>query len=137
MRACCATLAQPTGAQRLDAILVINLARRGDRLAKFDAEMKRLKISSYTRFEAIEDEVGILGCTLSHAACVRQIVDRSLSCAMICEDDARFLVTREELDVLVEAFLDDDQAEVACLAYKNLQPLLRTTVSISVRPSRP
>jgi hypothetical protein len=36
---------------------------------------------------------------------------------MICEDDAEVLLAREELDALVEAFLDDPAAEVACLAY--------------------
>jgi hypothetical protein len=36
---------------------------------------------------------------------------------MICEDDVRFLVPREELDALVEAFLDDQGADALSLAY--------------------
>ena len=36
---------------------------------------------------------------------------------MVCEDDARFVVNRQQLDVLVEDFLSDAEAEVACLAY--------------------
>lgn len=114
-----------TGIDRLDRIVVINLAKRADRLAQFEAEMRQLRIRDYQRFEAIEDSMGALGCALSHIACLRQFVDESLDCMMVCEDDAHFLVTREELDVLVQAFLADDEAEIACLAYNNLRPPTR------------
>ena len=111
----------PKGVQRLDAVFVINLARRTDRLTRFEAEMQSLKVDGYLRFEAIEDDFGILGCTRSHAGVLRSMLGRSWSCIMICEDDAEFLVSRDELDVLVDAFLDDDDAEVACLAYHHLR----------------
>jgi glycosyl transferase family 25 len=114
--------AEPKGVQRLDDIVVINLAKRADRLAEVDAEMRRLKISNYSRFEAIEDEPGILGCTRSHAECMRRASDGSVGCVMICEDDIEFLVSRDELDVLIDAFLDDSGAEVACLAYHHVRP---------------
>jgi hypothetical protein len=79
--------------------------------------MAKLGISDYVRFEAIDDESGILGCTRSHAAVMKQMVESELSCLLVCEDDARFEVTRDQLDALVEAFLNDRTAEVACLAY--------------------
>ena len=107
----------PKGIDRLDEIIVINLATRPDRLSEFVREMERLRFTNYSRFEAISDESGILGCTKSHAECLRQMLERSDRCIMICEDDARFLVSRGQLDVLVDAFLDDPRAEVACLAY--------------------
>jgi hypothetical protein len=45
------------------------------------------------------------------------MIERSWTCTMVCEDDARFDVDRDELDLLVETFLEDPTAEVACLAY--------------------
>ena len=110
------------GVDRLDAIIVINLARRPERLADFTREMERLRIFKYSRFEAISEKDGILGCNKSHAACLADMIERGDRCVMICEDDARFLVSRDELDVLVEAFLNDERAEVACLAYHHLHP---------------
>lgn len=112
----------PKGVERLDAIVVVNLDTRIDRLTEFAREMERLRVSEYSRFEAIRDDPGILGCTRSHAGCLRQMINRSDQCIMICEDDARFLVSRGQLDVLVDAFLDDPRAEVACLAYHHLGP---------------
>jgi GR25 family glycosyltransferase involved in LPS biosynthesis len=110
----------PRGVDRLDAIVVVNLAERPDRLEDFEREMRRLGVTEYTRFEAIRGTPGILGCTRSHAECMRQIIERSYGCTMICEDDARFLVSREELDVLIDAFLDDPRTDVALLAYHHL-----------------
>ena len=109
------------GVDRLDAVIVINLADRPERLRGFEEEMARLGIPNYTRFEAIRDVPGILGCTRSHAECLRQMVESGWTCALFCEDDARFHVSRRELDVLVEAFLADPRAEVACLAYNHCE----------------
>ena len=90
-------------------------------MSAFTDEMAKLGISTYSRFEAIRDVPGILGCTRSHAACVSAMIERGDRCWMICEDDARFLVSRAELDVLVQSFLDDD-ADAVCLAYHHLRP---------------
>jgi glycosyl transferase, family 25 len=105
------------GVDRLSSVMVINLASRPDRLSLFMQEMDRLGVESVQRFEGIWHPYGPAGCTMSHAACVKEIVDNSLPAAMICEDDASFLVDRRQLDVLIDSFLDDPRAEVACLAY--------------------
>ena len=107
------------GIDRLPAILVINLARRVDRMRHFEEEVVRLRINNVTRIEAVEHAIPILGCTRSHVACFRLMLDNGWPCMMVCEDDLRFTVGRDELDALVEAFLDDPTAEVACLAYSH------------------
>jgi glycosyl transferase family 25 len=110
-------LVRPAGVDRLSAVRVINLDSRPDRLASFEAEMARLGIERVERFEAITRDNGALGCSLSHRECLTQMLERGWESVMVCEDDARFLVDRGGLDVLVDDFLDDPSAEVACLAY--------------------
>ena len=110
------------GVERLDATLVINLAKRRDRLAGFTAEMQRLRVENYIRLEAFSHENGLIGCLMSHAECLRMMLAGSWQCMMVCEDDARFHVRRRQLDTFVDAFLDDPTAEVACLAYHHCGP---------------
>jgi len=105
------------GVERLSAVRLINLRSRPDRLAAAMVELRRLDISRVDRFDAIDHPNGALGCALSHAECVRQLLDNGWESMMVCEDDVEFLLDRGRLDVLVDAFLDDPCADVACLAY--------------------
>jgi glycosyl transferase family 25 len=106
----------PSGVERLSGVMVINLASRPDRLAAFTAETERLDLH-VERLEGIQDANGALGCSLSHVECARRMLARSWESMMVCEDDVEFRVGRRELDVLLDEFLDDPEADVACLAY--------------------
>jgi GR25 family glycosyltransferase involved in LPS biosynthesis len=97
--------------------MVINLAARTDRLTAFAQEMEKLGIEDAQRFDAVSDENAALGCSLSHVGCIQQMVECGWQSVMVCEDDVGFRVSRRELDVLVDQFLDDADADVACLAY--------------------
>jgi glycosyl transferase family 25 len=108
---------RPFGIERLPAIMFINLERRADRLEAFTREASRLQLNRIDRFEAIDDPNGALGCSLSHAGCLRRMIERGWEAVMICEDDVVFTLDRDELDVLVDAFLADERAEVACFAH--------------------
>ena len=110
---------QIVGIDRLPAIFVINLARRTDRMRRFDEQIARLGIVNAVRFEAVEHANPILGCALSHIACLRWMLSSGWRWVMVCEDDLRFTVGREALDALVDAFLDDPRAEVACFQYSH------------------
>lgn len=105
------------GVERVPVLKVINLDERKERLASFMAEMDRLGIDHVDRFAGIEDRIGAIGCTQSHASLMREMIEASWPCLMVFEDDVRFRVPREKLDVLVNAFLDDRRAEVACFEF--------------------
>lgn len=71
-------------------LFVINLARRPDRLAHFNAEMKQIGVTCVERFEAIDagTDWGNNGCSASHRALMNLIVQRGLPRAFVFEDDA-------------------------------------------------
>ena len=107
----------PVGVERVPSVTVINLKARTERFSSFMDQMDRLGIENVRRFEGISETIGAIGCTRSHAALVREMIDGAWPCMMVCEDDVRFRVSREKLDVLVDAFLNDESAEVACLEF--------------------
>lgn len=111
----------PVGLARVKPVFVINLESRPDRLSAFMEDARRLRNDGVERFDAVEDPNGYLGCTASHVACLRLLAATNQVAAMICEDDARFIAQRTEIDVLVEAFLEDDRADVLCLSHRAMR----------------
>jgi len=106
-----------SGIDRLSVVMVINLQHRQDRLEAFTQEMDGLAIERFRRLDAISDANAALGCSLSHVECARQLIANEWDTMMVCEDDVAFRLDRRRLDVLVDEFLDDPSADVACLAY--------------------
>lgn len=79
-------------------LFVINLAKRTDRLAHFNAMASRIGLTTVQRFEGIsglvdhEDRVsGNMGCTASHRALLDMIVAKNWPNAFIFEDDAEVI----------------------------------------------
>lgn len=97
-------------------IRVINLESRVDRLRETEAELAKTGIRRWSRFSAVKDSNGALGCALSHAQLMEQ-VQGCEPAVMICEDDIEFLVAPEELHTLVSDFLANPALDVLCLAY--------------------
>ena len=73
-----------------DHIVVINLARRPDRLSHFAAEMKQIGITKWERFNAIDagPDPGNHGCSASHRAVMDMVVRNGWRNCMVFEDDA-------------------------------------------------
>ena len=98
------------------SIRVINLESRADRLHETEAELAKMGITRWSRFSAVKDSNGALGCALSHAQLMEQVQDLEPA-VMVCEDDIEFLVSPEELRTLVSEFLANPILDVLCLAF--------------------
>lgn len=95
-------------------IFYINLASRPDRKLEIEEEFRRLGVRDFERFEAISREKGIVGCNLSHAA-VLSGKNCSEELVMVCEDDAQFVASREEVDHIIDSFVSKSWLDVLCL----------------------
>jgi len=102
---------KPTFNQVFEQVVVINLAKRPDRMAQIKAQLDAHKII-FERFEAIDgQELGITGvaaCALSHQAVIEKYKDcQSL---FIFEDDAELDLNFKQLwDVFIANLPDDWQ----------------------------
>jgi glycosyl transferase family 25 len=97
----------------------INLASRPDRLRETRDELQRMGLVHWSRFDAIKNDNGALGCALSHARVIEGL-KAGESAVMVCEDDIEFLVSPEELRVLVQEFLENPALDVLCIAFRVL-----------------
>lgn len=70
-------------------VVIINLARRPDRWQSVMRQLEALGITMFHRFEAIDagPDDGNRGCTASHKAVMKMIIDRGWERCLIFEDD--------------------------------------------------
>jgi len=72
-------------------ILCINLDSRKDRWAECVEEFKKLNIENLVeRYPAIQNKIGICGCTMSHVNCIKIAKERNYKNILILEDDVVF-----------------------------------------------
>lgn len=83
----------------LGPALCINLDRRTDRWTTFTENFDKYNVP-YTRFSAVEDTNGALGCAKSHVAVLE--LQQELPVAFVVEDDA--MIT-EPIEPLIDEFL--------------------------------
>jgi len=75
----------------IDHILCINLDSRKDRWAECVEEFKKLNIENLVeRYPAIQNKIGICGCTMSHVNCIKIAKERNYKNILILEDDVVF-----------------------------------------------
>lgn len=82
-------------------IYYINLDHRTDRKKQIEEEIDRLELS-VERYPAIKNENAPMGCSESHLDLLKKIKYLKLDKVMVLEDDFKFLITREELDIFLE-----------------------------------
>lgn len=75
-----------------EKVIYINLASRPDRNDDILNELKNIEIPHHKiiRFDAIEKKPGFLGCTLSHAAVMKMIIENNWGPVLVVEDDNGF-----------------------------------------------
>jgi glycosyl transferase, family 25 len=93
----------------------INLHDRLDRRTSTEKELKRVGISHFSRFDAVLDEVGSIGCAKSHLKLIERASEDSLSSILIFEDDIKFLCTGFQLEQCIEDFFSSPNADVLCI----------------------
>lgn len=80
---------------KIDYIFYINLNRRKDRKEEIEKELIKMDLMNKTeRFEAIEKDIGYLGCFLSHLECLKKARERGYKNILIFEDDFEFIVDK-------------------------------------------
>jgi len=85
---------------------VINLKRREDRRGEICAELNKIGLEM-NLFPAIEHEHGILGCAMSHIACLKLAKKNAWDYVLIFEDDTVF-IDPTTLKVLLEKYMKTD-----------------------------
>lgn len=92
---------------QIDKIVYINLESREDRRENIESQLKELEILNYERFNAIATPgFGILGCGLSHLSVIKIAKERKYKNILILEDDVLFVLSRKEIDLLLNSFFD-------------------------------
>lgn len=123
----------------------INLEHRSDRLESILYELEKTNIKYLSRFEAIKNTNGALGCSLSHFELMSKWDATKDELLMLCEDDIKFIVSSAELSKLIQEFVNDPKADVLLLAananiqhpysdYFNIVLNSQTTAAYIVKP---
>lgn len=94
----------------------INLNRRQDRRVQVESEFRRLGRMSVVRFQAIENEIGLLGAAESHLSVLKEAQRDNGGPILIFEDDIQFHCTAEELMATINEFLGDQRLDVLNLS---------------------
>ena len=85
---------------KIDVIYFINLDRRTDRLQQIMGEFIKMEIpiEKIIRITAIDEKIGILGCTKSHCVAIDHFVKSGKQLCLILEDDFEFTETKEKVN---------------------------------------
>ncbi len=102
--------------------IYINLDHRVDRRCAMEKQFAQLEISNYKRLPATRNDLGALGCSFSHLDALKMATERR-GYAVICEDDAEFVISRHELVELIQNFYKDSRLDVLCLGYNAFNKL--------------
>jgi GR25 family glycosyltransferase involved in LPS biosynthesis len=73
-------------------------------------------LNKFQRFVAISADPGILGCGLSHESVLANWKGSEDRLLLVCEDDAQFLGSRDDIDAVLEDFYRNPALSVLALA---------------------
>lgn len=102
-------------------IFYINLESRPDRKSKFEIEMKKIGWNA-TRFNAIKQKFGALGCSMSHLTLLKYAKVNKLDHILILEDDISFLFPELFINNLNNFLSSEKDFDVLLIAGNNMGP---------------
>ncbi len=88
----------------LENVFYINLKHRKDRKRHVEKELKKLKWK-YTRFNAVKNNDGRLGCSMSHLKLLQMAKEQNLEYIVIIEDDIQFK-DHDKYNQMLKRFID-------------------------------
>lgn len=101
----------------IEHIFYINLEKRLDRKEHIEKQLSEYELP-FERFNAIPENLGILGTTKSHREVYKLAKERCYKNVLIFEDDFTFLVSKKELEEELAKFFDSNiDYDVCMLAY--------------------
>lgn len=114
----------------------INLDHRTDRKQHIEYQLEQIRMNhNITRFNAIKNANGRIGCSLSHLKCLQMAKEAKLECVMILEDDILCLLPETFIENANSFFLNKkNKWDVLLLAGNNLPPF-KTNDGVSIRVS--
>ena len=104
----CEILTQTTlHSNYIDKIYYINLKHRKDRKEHIENQIKKFidpKLSITTRFNAIANKNGCIGCSESHLAVIEECIQNNYNNVLIFEDDFEFIIDKYEFKNYLDIF---------------------------------
>lgn len=108
--------------QDIKHIFYINLEHRVDRKQHVEAELTKVGLTNYTRFNAIKMANGALGCSMSHLKCIQTAKENGWPHVLIVEDDIQFLEPDTFIKQTDKFFKTIDSWDILLLAGNNVLP---------------
>lgn len=110
--------------QDIKNIFYINLESRPDRKTKFEIEMKNVGLQA-TRFNAIKNKFGAIGCSMSHLKLLKHAKENKLDHICILEDDITFLNNNVFINSMNNFLSSNIDFDVLLIAGNNMAPYQR------------
>lgn len=106
----------------IDKIYYINLEKRKDRNREILEELTKISplLHKVERFNAIEKNNGLLGCTMSHLAVIKDAIKKNYKNIIIFEDDFQFTSTIEEINKSLNNLLFNIKDFNICMLSANI-----------------
>lgn len=107
---------------KIDHIYYINLDERKDRLENILKQVKLLDKESIktTRISAIKNDIGAIGCGLSHIKTLEDAKKNNYKQVIILEDDFEFILDKDEINKILDYFLNEVNEYNICLLAGNI-----------------
>ena len=86
--------------------LYINLEKRIEKKIRCEEELKKIGLNP-NRFNAIQHEIGLVGCVKSHIRCIEIAKERNYPLVCIFEDDISFIDTKKIIEYITK-YIDSD-----------------------------